>query len=149
EDALRRQLLLQALECGEVVSEPEAFDRQSTHPEIAACLEQLGPPEDVNALTVRQIEAQRIEPVARNRHAETGAVVRILQREEDRLPARVAPQLGDFALHPDGRKPLQPFGHAAVERRHGVDLAVAVLDRLDLGHRASSMPRGLRTTWPS
>src|SRR5439155_26387763 len=106
--------------------------------EITACLEQLRPAEDVNALAVREIEAQRVKPVARNRQAETGAIVRILQSEEDRLPTRVAPQLGYLALHPHGREPLQPFGYAAVERRDGVDLAVAVLDRLDLGHRRSA-----------
>jgi len=83
EDAFRRELLLQALERGEVISEPEPLDRQRAHAEIAACLEQLRPPENVDTLTVRKIQPQRIEAAARHRHAEARAVVRILQREED------------------------------------------------------------------
>src|SRR6188472_4457443 len=127
-----------------MVSEPEPFDRQRTQTEIAACLEQLGPAEDVDALAVREVETQRVETAARHGDAEARPVVRILQREEDRLPALVAPQFGDFALDPYGREPLQPFRDAAVEGRDGVDLAVAVLDCLDLGHRSSSMPRAVR-----
>ena len=89
-----------------MVSEPEPLDRQRTHAEVAARLEQLGSSEDVDPLAIREVETQRVETAARHGDAEARPVVRILQREEDRLPALVAPQFGDFAFHPHGREPL-------------------------------------------
>src|SRR5207247_11197113 len=56
DDAFRCELLLQALERGEVVSEPEPLDRERAHAEIAACLKELGSPEDVDPLTVGEAE---------------------------------------------------------------------------------------------
>src|SRR5947207_10274420 len=115
-----------------MVAEAEPLDRQRPHPEVALGLEQLWSREDVYALAVRKIEPQRIEARACDRHAEAGTVVRVLEREEDRLPARVPSQLRHLALDPDRRETAEPVRDAAVERRDGVDLAVAVLDRFDL-----------------
>ena len=115
-----------------MVADPEALDRQSAHAEVALCLEQLRSAEHVHALAVGQVEPQRVEARPCDRDAETRSVRRILEREEDGCPARVAAELGHLALDPDRRQPAEPVRDAAVERRDAVDLAVAVLDRLDL-----------------
>ena len=103
EHAFGSELLLQPLERGEMVADPEALDRQSAHAEVALCLEQLRSAEHVHALAVGQVEPQRVEARPRDRDAETSPVRRILEREEDRCPARVAPELGHLALDPDRR----------------------------------------------
>ena len=87
EEALGRELLLQPLERREVVAEPEALDRERAEAEVAARLEELRPPVDVDALAVDEVEPQRVELAARHRDAEAGAVAGILQREEDALPS--------------------------------------------------------------
>src|SRR5205085_4405809 len=81
---------------------------------------------------VGEVEPERLEAAARHRHRQARAVGWVLEREEHALPAGMAPELGHLALDPERRQPREPVGHAAVERRHGVDLAVAVLDRRDL-----------------
>ena len=140
EEALGGELPLQALERGEMVAEAEALDREGPQAEVARGLEQLGPPEDVDALAVREVEPQRVELAAGHRHAEAGAVGRVLQREEDALPALLAAELGHLALDPDRRQAREPVADAAVEGRHREDLPVAVLDRLDL-HARMLRPR--------
>jgi hypothetical protein len=57
----------------------------------------------MDALAVAEVEPERVELPARHRGRETRAVLRILEREEDRLPRRLAAQLGDLALDPDRR----------------------------------------------
>ena len=106
-------------------------------------LEEVGPPVDVDALAVGEVEAQRVEAAAPHRDAEAGAVGRVLEREEDGLPALLAAELGDLALDPDGGQAREPLGDAAVERGDGVDLPVAVLDCLDL-HRRQHATRSRR-----
>src|SRR6185312_13586300 len=101
---------------------------------LAARLEEARPPVDVDALPVDEVEPERVELTARHLHGEAGAAFRILEREEDGGPRRLPAQLGDLALDPDRGEPLQPGRDALVERRDGVDLAVAVLDSLDLAH---------------
>jgi hypothetical protein len=86
----------------------------------------------VHAVAVGELQPQRVELPTRHRDAEARAVLRVLEREEDARPAVRAPQLRDLALDPDRRQALQPGGDAAVEGADGEDLAVAVLDRLDL-----------------
>src|SRR2546429_6624938 len=117
-----------------MVAETPALDRERAQAKVAAGLVQVRPPEDVHAVAVGEVEPQRVESRAQDRHTETSPVGRVLQGEEHALPARVAPQLGDLALHPDARQPREPVRHPTVEGRDGVDLAVSVLDRLDL-HR--------------
>src|SRR5436190_16891816 len=121
-----------------MVAEAEALDRESTHAEVAACLIEIGPAEHVNAFAVGEVDPQRVETRAQDRHAEARAVCRILQREEDALPARVAPQLGHLAFDPDRRQPREPVCDAAVERADRVDALVAVLNRIDLHPRCPS-----------
>src|SRR5204863_2786188 len=87
---------------------------------------------DVDALPVAQVEPQRVELTARHLDGEAGAVGGILQRQEDARPALLATELGDLALDPDRRQPLQPRRDPAVERGDAVDASVAVLGRLDL-----------------
>ena len=128
-----------------MVAEPEALERERPHAEVALRLEELRAAEDVHALALGEVEAQRVEARAGDRDAEAGAVVRVLEREEDGLPAWVAPELRHLALDPDRRQAAQPVRDAAVERRDGVDLAVAVLDRLDL-HTEIVCPAGAPTT---
>ena len=54
-----RELRLQPLERGEVRADAEALDRERAHAVVAALLEELGPAEDVHALAVDELEAQR------------------------------------------------------------------------------------------
>jgi hypothetical protein len=115
-----------------VVAEAEALDREGAQAEVAASLEQLGPAVNVDALSVREVEAERVELAAGHRHGEAGAFVGVLEREEDALPAILAAELRDLAFDPDGRQAREPVGDAAVERGDAVDAPVAVLDRLDL-----------------
>ena len=56
EQSLRGELLLQPLQRGEVLAEPEALDRERPQAELAAKLPELGPAVDMDALAVRQIE---------------------------------------------------------------------------------------------
>ena len=114
EEPLGGELALQPLERREVRAEAEPLDRQCAQPEVAARLEEVRPPVDVDALAVDQVEAQRVELAARHRHAEAGAVLGILQREEDALPALLAAKLGDLALDPDAWA-----GARATRRRRG------------------------------
>ena len=114
EHALGGELPLQTFERGEMVAEPEALDRERAHTEVASRFEQLRPSEHVHALAVDEIEPERVEARARDRDAEARAVARILEREEDRLPASVASQFGDLAFDPDRREAAR-----ASPRRHG------------------------------
>ena len=84
-----RQLLLQSLERREVIAEPEAFQRERAQAEVAARLEQLRAAEDVNSFAVDEVEAKRVEAGATYRHSEARSVVRVLQGEEDGLPASI------------------------------------------------------------
>ena len=131
EQSLAGELRLQSLDRGEVRADAEALDRQRAQAKLAARFVQLGTAEDVHALAVAEIEAQSVEAAARHRDGEARAVLRILEREEHRRPALVAPQLRHLAFDPHGRQPRDPRRDALVERRDGVDLAVAVLDGLD------------------
>ena len=140
EQPLGGELLLQPLERREVLAEPEALDRERPQPQLAARLEQLRPTVDVHPLAVAEVEPQPVELPARHQRREDRPVARVLEREEDALPALLAPQLADLALDPDRRQPLQPRADAAVERRDREDPPVAVLDRLDL-HRGNRRGR--------
>jgi hypothetical protein len=115
-----------------MVAQPESLDRERAHAEVALRLEELGPAEHVHALAVRQVEPHGVEASPGNRHPEARAVGRILEREEDGLPARVAPELRHLTFHPDRRQALQPVRDPAVEGGDGIDLPISVLDRLDL-----------------
>ena len=105
-------------------------------------LEELGTAEDVDALAVCEVEPESVELAPPHRDREAGALGRILEREEHRLPVHVAAELGDLALDPHGRQAREPIAHAAVEGRDRVDLAVAARDRLDL-HAAQDATRAV------
>ena len=134
EEPFGRELLLEPLERGEVGAEAEALDREHLEAQLALLRPHLGAAVDVDSLAVRQVEAERVEPPSRKGCFHARAAVLVLEREEHGLPALLAPQLGDLALDPDGWQPPEPVGEAAVEGGDGEDLAVAVLDRLDLRH---------------
>ena len=68
---------------------PEALDRERPQPELALLLPQLGPAVHVHALAVSQVEPEGVELAAGHRRGQAGAAVRILEREEDRLPRRL------------------------------------------------------------
>src|SRR5262249_50716265 len=89
------------------------------------------PTEDMHPLAVAEIEPQPVELPARHLHRETRAVLRVLQREEDRRPALLPPQLGDLALDPQRRQPLQPARYALVDRANREDLPPLDLGELD------------------
>ena len=110
EEPFRGEFLLQPLECRQVVAEAEALDREGSQPEVAAGLEQLGTPVDVDALAVREVEAQRVELPAGHRDCEAGALLGILEREEDALPAILAAELSDLAFDPDRGQAREPLG---------------------------------------
>ena len=80
-------------------------------------LEEFRAAEDVDALAVREVEPERVELAARHRDAETRAVRRVLQREEDARPPLLAAKLRHLALDPDRRQPREPVADAPVERR--------------------------------
>ena len=122
-----------------MLAEPEALDRERAQSEVAAGLEELRAAEDVDALAVREVEPKRVELAARHGHAQARAVRRVLERQEDALPAVLAAQLRHLALDPDGRQPCEPVADAAVERGHREHPAVAVLDRFDL-HALDATP---------
>ena len=67
-------------------AEAEALDRQHLQPQLAALLVQLGSSEDVHALAVGEVQLQRVELAARHLRGEAGAILRVLEREEDRRP---------------------------------------------------------------
>ena len=115
-------------------AEAEALDREHLQAQLALLRPDLGAAVDVDALAVREIQPERVEAPTRQRRFHARIAVEVLQREEDRLPPVLAPQLADLALDPHGRQPAQPVGEASVEGGDGEDLAVAVLDRLDLRH---------------
>ena len=115
-------------------AEAEALDREHLEAQLALLRPYLGTAVDVDSLAVRQVEAERVEAPPRQGGFDARAAVLVLEREEHGLPALLAPQLGDLALDPHGRQPPQPVGETAVEGGDGEDLAVAVLDRLDLRH---------------
>src|SRR5689334_18287377 len=96
-------------------ADAEALDRERTHAVVAALLEQLGPPEDMHALAVDEVEPQRVELAALHRDAHGRAVLRILEREEDGRPALVALELRHLAFDPERRQLRQPLRDAAVE----------------------------------
>jgi hypothetical protein len=56
----RGELLLQALERGEVRAEPERSIEQRPQPESPRCSKSSGRPEDVYALAVREVEPERV-----------------------------------------------------------------------------------------
>ncbi len=132
EEPLGRERALQPLERREVRPDAEALDRQCLQAQLAALRVELGAPEDVHALAVAEPEPQRVELAARHLHGEAGAVLGILQREEDRRPAILAPQLGDLALDPERGQLAQIARDPAVERADAVDLPPFDLGGLDL-----------------
>ena len=50
-----------------MLADPEALDRERPQPELALLLPQLGAAVDVDALAVRELEPQPVEPAARHR----------------------------------------------------------------------------------
>ena len=139
EQTLCSKLSLEPLEGSEVLAEPEALDREGAQPEVAASLEKLRAAEDVDALAVRKVEPKRVELAAGHGHAQASTVRRVLERQEDALPAVLAAQLGHLALDPDGGQSCEPVADAAIERGHREHPAVAVLDRFDL-HAPDATP---------
>ena len=104
EQALGGELRLQPLERREVGAEPVALDREHAQVEVAALLVELRAPVDVDALAVHELEPQPVELPARHLCGEARAALGILEREEHRRPALLAPQLGHLALDPDRRQ---------------------------------------------
>src|SRR5581483_1806358 len=127
EQTLGGEFRLQPLQPRKVIAQAEWLDRERAQAEVAALLEELRPAEDVNAIAVRELDPEPVEATARHRDAEARPVARILEREEDALPALVTAELRDLALDPHARQAPEPGGHTAVERRDGEDLAVAVV----------------------
>jgi hypothetical protein len=87
-----------------VVAEAEPLERERAEAEVAARFEELGPPVDVHALAVHEVEPQGVELAARHGDRKARAVARVLQREEDARPALLAPELGDLAFDPNSRE---------------------------------------------
>ena len=126
------ELLFQPLDRGQMRTESEALERECAQPELAFRREELGTPEHVDALALREVELQRVERPPGDRGGQARAVGRILEREENAAPALRPAQLRHLALDPQRRQPLEPVGDAAVEAGDGVDLPVAVEQWFDL-----------------
>src|SRR5439155_3211132 len=114
EQTFRSELLLQALERGEVRAEAEALDRQGLEVEVAPLLVQLRASVDVHALTVDEIQPQSVELPPWHLRGEARAAVRILEGEEDGRPALLSPQFGDLAFDPQRRQLLEVAGDAQI-----------------------------------
>ena len=134
EETLRGQRLLQPLDRGQVLAEPEPLQRERAEVGTRPWREELGPAEHVDPLALGQVELERVEGAARDRRLEAGAVVGVFEREEDARPVGVAAQLRHLALDPERRQAREPVGDAAVEAADGEDLLVSVQQRLDLHH---------------
>jgi hypothetical protein len=134
EEAFGGEGALQAFQRGHVLAEPEALDRRRAKAELAPRFVDRRPAEDVHALAVVQVEGEPVVPATVERGGQAGAGARILEREEDARPARVAAQLRQLAFDPDLGQTRDVAGDAAVERRDRVDLAVPVHEGLDLRH---------------
>ena len=113
-------------------AEPEPLDREDAKPELPLRGVELRPAVGVDALTVAQVELQRVEGAPRQRRGHAVALGGILEREEDARPAVVAPELRHLAFDPKRGQAGEPVGDAAVESGDRVDLALAVEKRLDL-----------------
>jgi hypothetical protein len=137
EEAFGGELPLQLLERLQVAAETEPFDRRRPEREFCLLLEDLGPTRDVDGLALVEVQLEALVDPACDGHGKGGCGLRVLQGEEYVRPRRVAPQLGDLALHPDVREPSEVHPDSAVEGRHGEDLAIAVDEVLDLRHRPS------------
>src|SRR5688500_213252 len=121
-------------------AEAEALDREHLEAKLPFLRPYLRAAVDVDAFAVRQVEPEGVEAPPRQGCFDTRAAILVLEREEHGLPALLAPQLGHLALDPHGREPAEPVGEPAVEGGDGEDLAVAVLDRLDLRHAGIVRP---------
>ena len=125
-------------------AQAKALDRQHLQPQLALLWPNLRATVDVDTLAGGEIQSKRVEAPTRQRRLHARIAADVLEREEDRLPPVLAAQLADLPLDPHGRQPAQPVGEAAVEGGDGEDLAVAVLDRLDLRHAEIVRSRGAR-----
>src|SRR6266508_1831774 len=132
EQAFAGESALELLDSRQQSSEAQGLDRQGAEAKLAAGGEELRPAENVNRRAVDELEAERVEAAPRHADGKAGAVPRILQSEEDALPAVLAPELRDLAFDPDGRQSREPRSNAAIERGDGVDLAIPVELVLDL-----------------
>src|SRR5207247_9791629 len=103
-----RELLLQALEGGEVLPEAEALEGQGPQPELALRLEELRAAVDVDAVAVGEVEPQAVELTAWHRDAQARAVGRALAREQHARPARLSAELRDPAPDPDRGQAAEP-----------------------------------------
>ena len=142
EEALGGELPLQLLERDEVTSDTEPLDRRRPEGEHRLLLEELCATRDVDGLPLVEVELETLVGATRDRDGQRRSRPRVLQREEDVGPRRIAAELGDLALDPEVRKPSEVNPDAAVERRHGEHLAFAVEEVLDLRHRAQRIGEG-------
>ncbi len=140
EQALGGELALELLEREQVRAEPDPLDRRRPESELRLLLVDLRATGDVDGLAFGEVELEAVVRAPRDRDVERRAGLRILQRQEDVGPGVVAAELGDLPLHPQGGQPAEVHPDAAVERRDGEDLAVAVHEVLDLRHLARVSP---------
>ena len=110
------ELRLQPFDRREVLADAEALDRQRAQSKVAARLVELRPAENVDALAVTEIEAQRVEAAARDRDREGRRRSRVLEREEDATPS--ASWRRSSVTSPSTqtrRQPREPVGDALLK----------------------------------
>ena len=105
EQPLGGELPLQALELDEMGPEADSLDRRGAKAELSLELVELGSARDVNRLAFLEVELETVERSPCDRHAQRGARLRVLEREEDVRPRLVASELRHLAFDPDGGKP--------------------------------------------
>ena len=117
-----------------MAADTDPLERHGPQTELPLQLVQLGATRDVHGLALREPELQAVEGRAGDRDLERRPGLRVLQREEDVRPGRVAAELLDLALDPERGQPAEEACDPAIECGDGVDLAIPVEQRLDLRH---------------
>src|SRR5262249_31708340 len=116
EETLARQRPLEAFQSRQMVAEPEPLERRRPKAQLSTPLVELRTALHMHLFAVREVELERVETLAPDRRGERGAGEGVLEREEDRAPRVVPPQLAQLALDPDLGQPAKPHADAAVER---------------------------------
>ena len=135
EEPLGGRAPLEPLERGEVLAEPETLDRG--RPERQLALRLVEAPRGRARVRARRPRARGRAGRSGRRSIDAGRQAPVcgsLSVKNTLVPSGVAAELGHLALDPELREAGDVHSDAAVERRHRVDLAVAVLLRFDLRH---------------
>ncbi len=134
EEPFGRQSALQALEGRQLISLACPFDCARAEDELALGLVEVEIAHDLDAISVGEREVELVVSAALHLHLEA-RIALAAEREEHGGPGFVSPKLAHLALDPDPLDPPEIPAKSPVERRNGIDLAVADHDRLGEAHQ--------------